>query len=246
MIGVRILALRKERGLSQEDLATQLMVSRQAISKWELGESIPDTDNIVQLSRLFGVSTDFLLIDDEGEVVLQPQPSEQGTKWTGQSVMGVVIALLVIALVVVSFAFRAYVTREPAEAWPHGTFVDRDQAALGAVLLVLDGTNYMKYRQDTDDGDWEGEIFDDGTFQNEILEAGALRPVSRGDGIFRIIREGLPTVEMVYANERIYWPNGDGTFTVFFLFDPMPMFINVSPPWGPWDDEIWNDYDYMD
>jgi transcriptional regulator with XRE-family HTH domain len=60
----KIHLLRKRKGFSQEELAGQLTVSRQAISKWELGESIPDTENIVQLSKIFGVSTDYLLHDE--------------------------------------------------------------------------------------------------------------------------------------------------------------------------------------
>ena len=64
MLGEKILRLRKNNGFSQEELASRLTVSRQAISKWELGESVPDTENIMQLSKLFGVSTDYLLNDD--------------------------------------------------------------------------------------------------------------------------------------------------------------------------------------
>ena len=60
MLGEKIHQLRKAKGLSQEQLASQLTISRQAISKWELGEAMPDTDNILQLSKLFGVSTDYL------------------------------------------------------------------------------------------------------------------------------------------------------------------------------------------
>ena len=62
--GEKILHLRKLSGMSQEELASQITVSRQAISKWELGESIPDTDNVVQLCKLFSVSADYLLNDD--------------------------------------------------------------------------------------------------------------------------------------------------------------------------------------
>jgi transcriptional regulator with XRE-family HTH domain len=62
--GEKLQQLRKSNGLSQEQLAEKVTVSRQAVSKWELGESIPDTDNIVQLSKLFGVTTDYLLNDD--------------------------------------------------------------------------------------------------------------------------------------------------------------------------------------
>lgn len=60
-LGEKIQQLRKEKGMSQEQLAAQITVSRQAISKWELGESIPDIENIMQLSKLFHVSTDYLL-----------------------------------------------------------------------------------------------------------------------------------------------------------------------------------------
>ena len=62
--GEKIQFLRKQNGMSQEQLASQLTVSRQAISKWELDSSVPDTDNVVQLSKLFKVSADYLLNDD--------------------------------------------------------------------------------------------------------------------------------------------------------------------------------------
>lgn len=60
----KILKLRKTQGLSQQELADQLGVSRQSISKWELDESQPDINNIITLSKVFGVSTDYLLNDD--------------------------------------------------------------------------------------------------------------------------------------------------------------------------------------
>jgi len=60
-LGEKIQALRKQYGISQEQLSAEMRVSRQAISKWEVGESIPDVDNIVQLSDIFNVTTDYLL-----------------------------------------------------------------------------------------------------------------------------------------------------------------------------------------
>ncbi|MCL2285209.1 MAG: helix-turn-helix domain-containing protein [Firmicutes bacterium] len=60
-LGEKIQALRKQQGMSQEQLSAMMAVSRQAISKWEVGESIPDVDNVVQLSEIFKVTTDFLL-----------------------------------------------------------------------------------------------------------------------------------------------------------------------------------------
>lgn len=60
----KIVELRKKNGWSQEELAEQLGVSRQAVSKWESGASIPDLDKIIRLSGIFGVSTDYLLKDE--------------------------------------------------------------------------------------------------------------------------------------------------------------------------------------
>ena len=60
----KLIALRKKAGWSQEELTQQLNVSRQSVSKWEGAQSVPDLDKIVQLSRIFGVSTDYLLKDE--------------------------------------------------------------------------------------------------------------------------------------------------------------------------------------
>ena len=60
----KITKLRKANGWSQEELAEQLNVSRQAISRWENGTALPDANNILQLSKLFNVTTDYLLNED--------------------------------------------------------------------------------------------------------------------------------------------------------------------------------------
>lgn len=60
----KIFTLRKERGMSQEELAEKLNVSRQAVSRWEGGSALPDATNLLQLSKLFEVSADYLLNDD--------------------------------------------------------------------------------------------------------------------------------------------------------------------------------------
>ena len=63
----KLIALRKKAGWSQEELAEQLGVTRQSVSKWEGAQSVPDIDKILQLSRLFGVTTDYLLKDEQAE-----------------------------------------------------------------------------------------------------------------------------------------------------------------------------------
>lgn len=67
ILAEKITKLRKQNGWSQEDLAMKLNVSRQSVSKWESAASIPDLDKIVKLSRIFGVSTDYLLKDEVEE-----------------------------------------------------------------------------------------------------------------------------------------------------------------------------------
>ena len=59
----KILALRTQAGYSQEVLAEKLNVSRQAVSKWELGTTLPETEKLISISTLFSVSIDSLLID---------------------------------------------------------------------------------------------------------------------------------------------------------------------------------------
>lgn len=64
-IANRLVELRKKHGLSQEELANKLGISRQAVSKWERAESSPDTDNLICLAKLYGVSLDELLDCDK-------------------------------------------------------------------------------------------------------------------------------------------------------------------------------------
>ena len=76
----KISALRKQKGWSQEELAEKLMVTRQAVSKWESAQSMPDLDKLVQLSEALGVSTDYLLKDEQMQSVPAPATAEQTVK----------------------------------------------------------------------------------------------------------------------------------------------------------------------
>lgn len=60
----KLILLRKKAGWSQEELAEQMNVTRQSVSKWEGAQSVPDLDKMIRLSELFGVSTDYLLKDE--------------------------------------------------------------------------------------------------------------------------------------------------------------------------------------
>lgn len=77
-IGVKIQNLRKQHGMSQEQLAEALGVSRQAVSKWEAEQSVPDIDKIISICDYFGVTTDYILRDAELSAP-QPEPIPQNT-----------------------------------------------------------------------------------------------------------------------------------------------------------------------
>ena len=70
----KILYYRKQARLFQEELAARVGVSRQAVSKWELGDSTPEVDKLVALARVFGVTTDELLSPEEPAGETQPPP----------------------------------------------------------------------------------------------------------------------------------------------------------------------------
>ncbi len=95
----KILSLRKASNMSQEELADKLGVSRQAVSRWEVGSALPDASNILQLSKLFGVSADYLLNDDYKGEAPAPVKSKTVTSVAGTSVKKI------IALCVAGFGF---------------------------------------------------------------------------------------------------------------------------------------------
>ena len=80
-IANRLVELRKKNGYSQEELAAKLGLSRQAISKWERAEASPDTDNLICLAKLYGVSLDELLKnDDDVETIVKEQMNSNEEK----------------------------------------------------------------------------------------------------------------------------------------------------------------------
>ena len=101
----KLARLRKSNGLSQLDLAEKLSVSRQAISKWEVGTAVPTTDNLRVLSELYGVSIDYLLSDDAemlNKIRTEDKLSDEIDKKRKKHVR---IGLLACILVIVALLF---------------------------------------------------------------------------------------------------------------------------------------------
>ena len=72
----KLYELRKQKGFSQEELANRLNVSRQTVSKWEVGDSTPDMEKLIAISDLFGISLDELVLDKTSE----PSSAAQSAK----------------------------------------------------------------------------------------------------------------------------------------------------------------------
>lgn len=97
----KIIQLRKANGWSQETLAEKLNVSRQAISRWESAAAQPDAANVLQLSKLFGVTTDYLLNDDYERDTDPPRVTE--TK--GDQVHRMMIFMTTLEVVILILQF---------------------------------------------------------------------------------------------------------------------------------------------
>ena len=103
----KILSLRTQRGMSQDDLAEKLEVSRQSVSKWETAQSTPDLDKIIKLANLFGVTVDELVRD--GEAPQPPEPPQPQVIYVEQEkrglspvqVLGVVTEVTGVALAII-------------------------------------------------------------------------------------------------------------------------------------------------
>lgn len=107
-MGDRLQSLRKKKGISQEELADIIGVSRQAVSKWENQQSIPDLDKIIIMSEFFEVTTDYILKGAEGSSQL-----ENGNSNTSQILYIASTAFLAIGLLC---AFGGWYTEQSAES----------------------------------------------------------------------------------------------------------------------------------
>jgi len=127
----KVLALRKKAGLSQEELAEKLEVSRQAISRWEMGLAMPDASNLLQLSKLFRVTVDYLINDeyasDEDIPIVKTkeaslnQEMKKVPAMIKSTLIGTAISLL-LALLLFPFTAELPVLIIPIVALPFPTF----------------------------------------------------------------------------------------------------------------------------
>lgn len=94
-IGKRIYEIRQQKNITQEQLAKDLAVSRQAVSKWESGKAIPDIENLMYISSLYGVSLDELIKGDD-KVSQKIVADASAKKWHKLSILFFITLLVYI------------------------------------------------------------------------------------------------------------------------------------------------------
>lgn len=104
----KLVRLRKEKGLTQLELAEAMKVSRQAVSRWELGTVMPSTENLRGLSELYGVPIDYLLNDDEQEIKTAdsvPQKTEDNPERPCRNTEKSALAIKLVAIALLFLVF---------------------------------------------------------------------------------------------------------------------------------------------
>ena len=110
----RLSSLRKDKRMSQQDLAEALNVSRQAVSRWEVGIAIPSMDNLLALSKLFGVPTDELMGGDKVVSAPESEKTQGSGNRKGRSVLKVILIILAAAALVAAIVIT-YLNQKDTE-----------------------------------------------------------------------------------------------------------------------------------
>lgn len=129
MIGDNIKRLRKASGMSQDELAEKLNVTRQSVSLWENGQSQPTIDNILALAKLFGITTDELLLAQEGTAPAAAVPPAGNGGGKKKNVLWIVLAAAVVVIAVVLAVVLTRCSDDPVSE-PAQTEAPADTTAL--------------------------------------------------------------------------------------------------------------------
>lgn len=116
MLSEKLYQLRKKSGLSQEQLAEQLNVSRQAISKWESGSAFPESEKLIIISNYFGVSVDYLLKDEVEDEVKTPSAEFRKNPTTLAGLMICIAGIVAMILWGLFFILRPEASNQMSES----------------------------------------------------------------------------------------------------------------------------------
>lgn len=162
-IGTKIAKLRKERGMSQKELAARLNVTDKAVSRWESGVGYPELDTVVLLAKEFNVSTDYLLLDSEERGFYESAPAKDRPKHykLGAALCGVGVAVFFIAFAVCLSIFITHIVQynlacaNCADSAPVGISFPLSEAndkviefaaAQGRIGLTVDDADFIQWK----------------------------------------------------------------------------------------------------
>ena len=152
-IANRLVELRKQAGYSQEELAAKIGVSRQAISKWERGEASPDTDNLIALSRLYGVSLDEMLgnvpeqkeeveaevVEPAHEIKTDDDDDEDEPRGSVVSRLQVIVTSIGFTLALAAYLAMGFAWKNPGNiGWAAGWIVFLVPPFISSVLTAIE------------------------------------------------------------------------------------------------------------
>lgn len=134
-IGERLQQLRKEKGISQEKLAEQLHVTRQAVSKWETGQSYPDLDNLGALCKLYGVTADYILHGEDTKT--QKKLFHKKVKWIIFGLMSGSGAILCYLLPLFASMYQQSEFRTWGSCYTNANDYITEWPVLGILIIAL-------------------------------------------------------------------------------------------------------------
>jgi len=132
LLSEKLYKLRKNSGLSQEQLAEKLNVSRQAISKWESGTAVPESEKLVTISNYFGVSVDYLLKDEEEKVIGTDSSVEEKPKM----IAGIIICIAGIISMII-WGLLSIFSPEASDQMSESSMITIDGNGIFLILCVV-------------------------------------------------------------------------------------------------------------
>jgi len=132
LLSEKLYKLRKNSGLSQEQLAEKLSVSRQAISKWESGTAVPESEKLVTISNYFGVSVDYLLKDEEEKVIGTDCNVEEKPKM----IAGIIICIAGIVSMII-WGLLSIFSPEASDQMSESSMITIDGNGIFLILCVV-------------------------------------------------------------------------------------------------------------